>query len=452
MGYLKVFAVVVLCAIFVLPVSAEPNNTAIVPVQATQPVAEQNTACAKPATQNLPILPNVTDETIRIARAEIERDAYKQAVEASQKSVELTKWVFTSMLTVFGFIMAIFGFVIYKETGKHKEAVAKADKAAENAQECEKKAENSLKEVRKLADEELAKIAAKATEALDDIKKRGEEKIKELLAEGNKQQQVSKLWNDALRLYNEGKYKEACDKYAKIVKIKPKDSGVYNNWGVALASLARFTNDEVLFNDACSKYAKAIEIKGDYYEAYCNWGVAIYELAKLKDDEALFREACSKYTKAIEMKADCCGAYYNWGVTLVGLARLKGDESLFKEACSKFAKAIEIKADDYEAYDGWGNAFLNLARLKIGTPEYDDMLNLAEEKCLKAEVLKKGEGAYNLACVYALRKDKDNCRKWLNVGHENGTLPTREHAVKDSDLDSVRDEEWFKAIKWEGEK
>lgn len=80
------------------------------------------------------------------------------------------------------------------------------------------------------------------------------------------------------------------------------------------------------------------------------------------------------------------------------------------------------------------------------------MLKQAEEKELKMESLKKGSAAYNLACIYALRGNKEECRKWLLTGQEAGTLVTRDHAMKDSDLDSVRNEPWFKEIKWKGEK
>jgi tetratricopeptide (TPR) repeat protein len=180
---------------------------------------------------------------------------------------------------------------------------------------------------------------------------------------------ITELWSDALRLYNEGKYEDTCDKYTELVKIKPDDHMAYNNWGNAL---------------------------GDW-------------------------------------------------------AKLKGDEKLFEQACQKYEQAIKIKPDMHEAYNNWGDTFTDWAQLKIGTPEYEVLLKQAEGKCLKAESLKKGAGAYNLACVYALRGDKEQCRKWLLVGQETGTLPTRSEAMKDSDLDIVKGEPWFKEIKWKGE-
>ena len=66
----------------------------------------------------------------------------------------------------------------------------------------------------------------------------------------------------------------------------------------------------------------------------------------------------------------------------------------------------------------------------------------------RAESIKTGAGAYNLACVYALMGDKAECQKWLKFCEQAGVLPSRKVAISDPDLRSVRNEEWFKQIRW----
>ncbi len=132
------------------------------------------------------------------------------------------------------------------------------------------------------------------------------------------------------------------------------------------------------------------------------------------------------------------------------LKKGKDAEKLFNQAIEKSKKAIDIKPDFWRAYDKWGLALLYLAKLK-GGKDAEDLLKQAEEKCLKAESIKTGEGAYNLACVYALRDNEDKCQEWLKVGEKAGTLGTREHAMADDDLKSIRDKDWFKKLRWKGE-
>jgi len=309
-----------------------------------------------------------SDEVIRIARAELERDTYKQAWQECQKSFDNIKWVIQVALTAIGLILAIFGLVLFKNTKEFKEAVADARKACEKAEEWEEKARAAFEKIDIRVENKLKEIDERVKIKLEQIQTEGNKSLVDILNE----RQISDLWKTASKLDDEGKYEEACEKYAELIKIKP-----------------------------------------NYYQAHSNYGNALYKRAVLK-----------------------------------------GNEELFKEACDKYARAIEIKSDEYTPYTGWGDALFSLAKLKKDTPEYKDLLNQSEGKLLKAESLKSGCVAYRLACIYALKNDKENCKKWLLIGQEARarTWVTMEHAMKDSDLDSVRNEQWFKAIKWKGEK
>jgi len=178
-------------------------------------------------------------------------------------------------------------------------------------------------------------------------------------------------------------------------------------------------------------------------------------LAKLRGDQNLLNQACQKFEQAIQfvnIESEKYGIYCNWGVGLAEWAKLKGDEKLFEQAHQKFEQAVNIEPNKHGVYDNWAGTLIHWSKLKIGPPQCESLLNQAEEKALKAESLRKGSSAYKLVKIYARRNDKENCRKWLLVGQDAGTLPTRDEAMKDRDLDSVKNEAWFKEIKWKGEK
>jgi tetratricopeptide (TPR) repeat protein len=405
---------------------ASPNTPTV--AQPTPPPAT-----TQPATSH-------SDEATRI-----ERDAYKQVVEAHQKTLEIIKWGIGIIGTL---VLALMGYALFKDKKEYENALDQAKDARNDAKEACKEARQWERDAKGVLDN----ISTKANKELDKIREEGKKQIREMIAKAETERKISELWNEALRLPNESKYEETCEKYAEIIKLKPKDYWAYNNWGVALGELAILKSDKKLFEQAFQKYEQAIKIKPDMHEAYNNWGAALAGLARIKENEELFKDACGKFTKAIEINPDDHEAYNNWGTALSDLAKLKGNEELFKDACDKYAKAVEIKPDKYEAYCNWGGTLGHWAKIKLGTPQYENLLKQAEEKVLKAESLKKGEGAYNLACVYARRGNKEECKKWLLAGQGADTFATKDEAIKDGDLDSVRNEAWFKAIKWKGER
>ena len=76
----------------------------------------------------------------------------------------------------------------------------------------------------------------------------------------------------------------------------------------------------------------------------------------------------------------------------------------------------------------------------------DRLFAESKKKFLSAESISPGSGAYNLACLCALQNEENECREWLEKCLKLGQLPTYEHMAKDPDLDSVREQEWFKAF------
>jgi hypothetical protein len=71
------------------------------------------------------------------------------------------------------------------------------------------------------------------------------------------------------------------------------------------------------------------------------------------------------------------------------------------------------------------------------------MIRMGTAILFRAEEIRPGSGAYNLACLYALQNREEECRGWLEKSYQHGTLPSREYLEKDTDLDNVREKEWF---------
>ena len=261
----------------------------------------------------------------------------------------------------------------------------------------------------------------------------------------------SKKGKEADDLYN-----RAFGKFQKAIEIYSNLYTVFNNWGSALGRYAETkAGNEAnnLYNQAFEKIQKAIEIKPDYYEAYYNWGTYLGNLAKIKEKkeaENLYIQVFGKFQKAIEIKPDGYQAFHNWGTTLGDLAETKkGKEAtnLLNQAIEKFQKAIEIKPNFHETFHNWGNILGKLAKTKEGI-EAEKLYEQAFEKFQKAVDL--GGKVYNLACIYAIKSDKENALFYLNRSLEKDEVKV-DFVKEDEDWKNyLEDEDFIKLLKKHG--
>ena len=242
------------------------------------------------------------------------------------------------------------------------------------------------------------------------------------------------------------KFKEACGKYERATELDPNYAAVFSNWGIALRNLGTLTNDEDTFNEAFEKYQRATELDPKDAVVFSNWGTALDELGRLTGEREKFKEACEKYQRATELDPKDAVAFSNWGNALSGLGALPGEREKFKEAFAKYQRATELDPKYVKAFNNWGNALMNLAVRTDDSVQRQELLKQAQGKVLQAEELKPGEGAYNLACIAALLDEPDECRRYLNLCLEHGTMVSCVHLRNDPAFDSVRDFPWFKEI------
>ena len=391
---------------------------------------------------------------LQLAKEQLRGDFYKDSQDNLNSALNT---LFTITIAVILSAFGVIAYFIFKDKRDYKDAVEAAKEAARDAKESAKNAHDLEKEAQQV----LGDIKKQAKTTVEEIEKTSKKQREESSSEFERQRKISELFSRALMASRTKDHETAADCYRQIVEEQKEEneSSVYNNWGVALRRLAKLkkgTEAEELLKQAFEKYQKAIEIKQDFCESYYGWGCALSGLARLKkgtEAVELFKQAIEKCKKTVEIKPNYFEAYDGWGAALTELAKSKKGteaEKLFNQAIEKYKKAIEIKPDHFEAYNNWGATLIYLAKLK-GGKDAEDLLEQTEEKCLKAESIKPGVSAYNLACVYALRGNEVKCQEWLKVGEKAETLDTREYAMADDDLKSVRDKDWFKKLRWEGE-
>ena len=160
------------------------------------------------------------------------------------------------------------------------------------------------------------------------------------------------LTKKAVKLIDQGNYKEAEPSLTKAVNIYPKSDWAYNNLGRALLGQKRYKEAEVFFLQAIQlnpeiksarynlgqalqnqnrnieaekAFRELIKIAPDYPDAYYQLGVALTAQNRDSEAEAAFRQA-------VKLNPSDSWAHYNLGITLDSQNRYSEGERAYRQA------------------------------------------------------------------------------------------------------------------------
>ena len=305
-------------------------------------------------------------------------DRQEQYVEKMDRDTSLWLMFFGAWITLISIAATVFGYFVNRKTQKNKE-------------EMEAELNAAKKEFKKI----INNIVKESQSNLDVIKKNRD--ASEQLVE-----RINNIsFNESSPKQKEELKEEVKVEIEEIEKTKPEDDYSFEDWFLKGWNAGEDKKHE----DACFYFKKATDLNPNSHEAYNNWGIALRSLADTKTG--------------------------------------KEAETLYKEACDKYKEATDIKEDFHEAYYNWGNALGELANTKTGK-EAEDILMQALEKCKKS--VEFGGDSYNLACVYALLKDKEKALFYLEESLKRQER-TKAEVLEDKDWVFYReDEEFLKLI------
>jgi len=153
----------------------------------------------------------------------------------------------------------------------------------------------------------------------------------------------------------------------------------------------------------------------------------------------------AKELKSSEINHLLAGLYSNWGNNLGGLANSTSNgeaEALYQQAFEKYQQAIAIKSDFHEVLYNWGNHLGELAKSKSGE-EVEALYQQAFAKFKTA--IELGASSYNLACLYAVKLDKENALFYLDRSLKNKEI-NDDFVKADEDWASYLQDEDFNKI------
>lgn len=176
------------------------------------------------------------------------------------------------------------------------------------------------------------------------------------------------------------------------------------------------------FEKALRNYEEAIKIEPDNFNAWVGKGLALDKLSR-------FKEELKASEKCIELKPNESFPWSNKGSSLIDLKR-------YEEALEPIKKSLEIMPLNPHAWSNKGKALFGLKR-------YDESLEAFQE-ALKLN-FDDADSLYNVACLYSIKKDKDNAVKYLKKAVKLDES-LAERAKKDKDFEELWNDDNFKEI------
>ncbi len=188
----------------------------------------------------------------------------------------------------------------------------------------------------------------------------------------------------------------------------------------------------------------------DAYTKKSTLNAAIKQTANARKNEGakadqLFASAYQGFADVVKGDLIRGEALYNWGFSLLHQAKSKIEEEgikLYLSAITKFSFCLLVSPNHLGAAIDGGVAYMDLARI-LEVDADDELYDLAGEFFENAERIQRGSAAYNLACIYALRGQKEACIEALDLSKECGSLPSAEEMSGDPDLSKVKKMPWF---------
>jgi membrane protease YdiL (CAAX protease family) len=245
-----------------------------------------------------------------------------------------------------------------------------------------------------------------------------------------------------------GFLEQAYAHFERLENLNPQHEQGLRIWALTLiADSARKPPQEAerLLLDAQTKLSAALEAAPNAADLIVTKALALHARARLRPKEdavPLLAEGRALVEKVLASQPYDAYALSTWAYLLCSQAGAgSGMDSTLVEACERMEAAGDMPSRD-QLLDAWGALLLARADRASGD-EAVGHLRAAREKFAEMHSHHSDYGTYNIAQVCARLGEIDECRLWLERGHEPGRQVGREEMAADTDFESVRGCDWF---------
>lgn len=220
--------------------------------------------------------------------------------------------------------------------------------------------------------------------------------------------------NQALGLFNQGKYKESVDAFSQAIRTKgamvniakiPEWKGAMYKLGIAHSILgdhfgAIATFSGIIMNQQGDEAKQIIRLDSDIPQAHYDLGTAYYTSAgRYGLHDFSLEAAAASFQRAINLKPDYAQAYWYLGLSLDGLRR-------YEEAINAHKEALKAKPDSAETYNSLGLTYKALKRFSEAIEAFNRSISLKPDFVAPQ---------YHLGMVYLDLGDRESAMKQYKI-------------------------------------
>ncbi len=212
----------------------------------------------------------------------------------------------------------------------------------------------------------------------------------------------------------------------------------WNDWGIALLTLADWTEEAASAQDAIAKFETALELASDIASPWAyNLARAYDLLGDLTDEEGCYERAIQILSELLLKDASCVPAYYQLAACYLHVGEIDDDADAFHKAVDFFEQYLEKDPEDEYAWADYALSLIHKGACDGASSTVPQEWFAAEDALVRAMSLGNDQAHYHLGCLNALMGNFSEAMRFLNQALERDVLPP---------LSEIRDDSWLEQI------
>ena len=213
----------------------------------------------------------------------------------------------------------------------------------------------------------------------------------------------------------------------------------WNDWGIALLTLADMTEDHEPAQEAVSKFRTAYEMVPEATAPWpYNLARALDMLGDMLEDEGSYTAAILVLEEILEKEPNCRYSLQLLAEAYLHIGELEGEEGYFASSAETFERYLQLEPEDG---DSWANYGLALTFTGVQEKDPDaipDQWPRAEEAFIRALSLGNNQACYYLADLYSLMGNFTESLHFLELTLKKNFLPPVEIIKTDPWLEPLK--------------